>query len=69
MTWTDRLIDTLLFSIAGSLLISLLASIARSAWQARERCRCAVPTPAADGPRCSTCGLSFDVTTGDRPPD
>ena len=61
----DWLIDTLLFSLAVGLLMNLVGSITGHAWRARDHCDCAVPTPAADGPRCSTCGRSFDVTTGD----
>ena len=66
MEW---LIDAVLFSIAASLLMRLVGSITGAPWPARDHCDCAVPTPAADGPRCSTCGRSFDVTTGDRPSD
>ena len=65
----DGLIETLLLSVAGTLLLSLVASLVGPVWRAREHCRCTAPTPAADGPRCSTCGLPFDVTTGDRPND
>ena len=68
MNWIDELSETLLLSIAGTLLLSLVASLVGPAWRAREHCRCTAPTP-ADGPRCSTCGLPFDVTTGDRPND
>lgn len=65
MDWIDGLIETLLLPIAGALLMSLVASLVGPIWRARKHCRCEAPAPAADGPRCSTCGRSFDVTTGD----
>lgn len=63
----DWLFDTLLLSIAGSLLIGLVTSIAGPMLRTREHCDCAVPTFGTDGPRCSDCGRPLDVTTGDRP--
>ena len=63
-------IETLLLSmIAASALTSLVATLVRPIWRARMYCRCEAPAPAADGPRCSTCGRPFDVATGDRPHD
>ena len=69
MDWIDGLIEALLLPIAGTLLLSLAASVARPILRARQYCRCEAPVPAADSPHCSTCGRSFEVITGDRPND